>query len=403
MFRPRRTALAVAAILLASGVSSAEAAGSSSGTSRTAVLADQRNPWGYAPGTSGGYGAPEGYGGSGTPGYGGSSGSSSATSTVVSTAATAAQATGVVLIDTTLPYQNAEAAGTGMVLTSSGQVLTNYHVVEGAGTISVTVASSGETYAATVVGSDQTDDVALLQLTGASGLSTVAVDDDATTVGQSVTAVGNAGGTGTLTAASGTISSLTSSVTAGSESSGSPTDTETLSSMIQTTADVVAGDSGGPLLDTEGEVIGIDTAASTGSVIDGYAIPIARALSIVEQIRSGTATSTVRVGAAAFLGVELSTSSTSAYGSFGEDGAYGVPTSQGATIAEAVDGGAAQTAGLAAGDVITAVGGTPVTSASGLTAALSTKRPGDQVSLTWTDTEGQQHTATVTLGASPVA
>ncbi len=224
--------------------------------------------------------------------------------------ATAAQSAGVVLIDTVLPYQDAQAAGTGMVLTASGQVLTNYHVVEGAGTITVTVAATGQSYPATVVGTDPTDDVALLQLTGASGLTTVKADDDQAQVGDAVTAVGNAGGTGTLTAADGTISSLTSSVTAASEgSSGS----ETLASMIETTADVVSGDSGGPLFDAEGEVVGIDTAASTGSEIDGYAIPIARALGIVDQIRSGAETSTVRIGPAAFLGVELS-SGTPMYG-----------------------------------------------------------------------------------------
>ena len=76
--------------------------------------------------------------------------------------------------------------------------------------------------------------------------------------------------------------------------------------MVETTADVVSGDSGGPLFDAEGEVVGIDTAASTGAEIDGYAIPIARALGIVEQIRSGAETSAVRIGPAAFLGVELS-------------------------------------------------------------------------------------------------
>ena len=219
----------------------------------------------------------------------------------------------MVLIDTVLPYQNAQAAGTGMVLTASGQVLTNYHVVEGAGTITVTVATTGQSYQASVVGTDPSNDVALLQLTGASGLTTVKADDDQAQVGDAVTAVGNAGGTGTSTAAAGTISSLTSSVTAASEGSSG---TETLASMIETTADVVSGDSGGPLFDAEGEVVGIDTAASTGSEIDGYAIPIARALGIVEQIRSGAETSSVRIGPAAFLGVELSSGAS--------DYAYGV-------------------------------------------------------------------------------
>ena len=114
--------------------------------------------------------------------------------TAVTQPATAQQTAGVVLIETVLPYQNAQAAGTGMVLTASGQVLTNYHVVEGAGTITVTVATTGQRFEATVVGTDPSADVALLQLTAASGLTTVKADDDQTDLGDTVTAVGNAGG-----------------------------------------------------------------------------------------------------------------------------------------------------------------------------------------------------------------
>ena len=155
------------------------------------ILVRGGGPGGY--GASGGYAA---YGGYATP---------------HSQPATATQSAGVVLIDTVLPYQNAQAAGTGMVLTADGQVLTNYHVVQGAGTITVTVAATGQSYQATVVGADPSNDVALLQLTGASGLTTVKADDDVAKVGDAVTAVGNAGGTGSLTAAAGTISSLSAS------------------------------------------------------------------------------------------------------------------------------------------------------------------------------------------------
>ena len=311
--------------------------------------------------------------------------------------ATATQSAGVVLIDTVLPYQNAQAAGTGMVLTASGQVLTNYHVVEGAGTITVTVATTGQSYQASVVGTDPSNDVALLQLTGAAGLTTVKVDDDQAQVGDAVTAVGNAGGTGTLTAAAGTISSLTSSVTAASE--GSSSGTETLASMIETTADVVSGDSGGPLFDAEGEVVGIDTAASTGSEIDGYAIPIARALGIVEQIRSGAETSAVRIGPAAFLGVELSSGASDyAYG-YGRDAS----AASGATVGNVISGTAAAGAGLQAGDVITSLNGHAVASATDVGTALTGANPGDQVTIGWTDQSGVAHTATVALGASPIA
>ncbi len=335
-------------------------------------------------GPAGGYGGYAAYGGYATPN---------------SQPATATQSAGVVLIDTVLPYQNAQAAGTGMVLTAAGQVLTNYHVVEGAGTITVTVAATGQSYRATVVGTDPSNDVALIQLAGASGLTTVKADDDQAQVGDAVTAVGNAGGTGTLTAAAGTISSLTSSVTAASE--GSSSGTETLSSMVETTADVVAGDSGGPLFDAEGEVVGIDTAASTGAEIDGYAIPIARALGIVEQIRSGAETSTVQIGPAAFLGVELS-SGASDYG-YGYGYTGNASAASGATIGNVVSGTAAAGAGLQAGDVITSLNGHAVASAADVSAALVGANPGDQVSIGWTDQSGVAHTATVALGASPVA
>ena len=338
-------------------------------------------------GPAGGYGSYGGY-----AAYGGYA-------TPDSQQATARESAGVVLIDTVLPYQNAQAAGTGMVLTASGQVLTNYHVVEGAGTITVTVATTGQSYQASLVGTDPSNDVALLQLTGASGLTTVKADDDQAQVGDAVTAVGNAGGTGTLTAAAGTISSLTSSVTAASE--GSSSGTETLASMIETTADVVSGDSGGPLFDAEGEVVGIDTAASTGSEIDGYAIPIARALGIVEQIRSGAETSAVRIGPAAFLGVELSSGASDyAYGfGYGRDAS----AASGATVGNVISGTTAAGAGLQAGDVITSLNGHAVASATDVGTALTGANPGDQVSIGWTDQSGVAHTATVALGASPIA
>ncbi|HET9648872.1 MAG TPA: trypsin-like peptidase domain-containing protein [Microlunatus sp.] len=321
---------------------------------------------------------------------------------VDSSPATAAESKGVVLIDTALRYQGAEGAGTGMVLTSSGQVLTNYHVVEGATAIRVTVASTGRTYTATVVGHDETHDVALLQLKGASGLQTVTVEDHSVAVGDAVTAVGNAGGTGSLSAADGTVTSLTASVTTAAEG---PVASETLTKMIETSADVVAGDSGGPLIDTEGDVIGIDTAASTGAEIDGYAIPIEKALSIVDQIRTGTGSSTVQVGPSAFLGVLLSGSSSTGADTYGDRQSFsdGLSDGAGATVSDVVAGSPAAEAGLSAGDLITAVGSSIVTSAEDVSAALAGHRAGDKITIIWTDTYGAGHRATLTLAASPVA
>jgi S1-C subfamily serine protease len=324
-------------------------------------------------------------------------GGGDAAATAVSSPATAEQSRGVVLIDTVLPYQNARGAGTGMVLTASGEVLTSYHVVKGASKINVTVAETGKTYQGTVVGSDQPDDVALLQLQGASGLTSIKIDNDQASVGDKVTAVGNAEGTGSLAAAKGTILSLKASITTAAEG---PVASETLTGMIETTADVVSGDSGGPLYDAEGETIGIDTAASSGSEINGYATPIQRALSIVQQIRSGQESNTVQVGPAAFLGVGLGDVYASA------DSGYpgtGMQQSSGAMIESVVSGTAADTVGLQAGDEITQLDGRTVTSPDDVTAVLADHDPGDQVKIMWTDQYGSDHTATVSLGASPVA
>ncbi|WP_343993226.1 S1C family serine protease [Terrabacter terrae] len=380
----RGTLAAIAALSLGLAASPALAA---SRAAHSTMVQDWQG-WSSSQADSGGQswgsGSAYGSGGLGAPGAG-----------AASQQATSAESQGVVLIDTVLPYQNGRAAGTGMVLTPSGQVLTNYHVVHGAGSIRVTVAATGTTYQATVVGTDEAHDVALIQLTGASGLTTITPDTDGVGVGAEVTAVGNAGGTGTLTAADGEITGLDASVTATSEDGTSP---ETLDGMLETNADVQAGDSGGPLFDAQGEVVGIDTAGSSGGRPDAYAIPIARALTIARQIQSGHETTTVRIGPAAFLGVEVG----SAVG-YGGDGYGGPVTTPGAQVSGVLSGAAAAEAGLQAGDVITRLDGRAVTSPDDVSSALVGANPGDSVAIDWTSQDGSQHNASVTLGASPVA
>ncbi len=304
-----------------------------------------------------------------------------------STSATAAQQVGVVDIDTVLKYQGAEAAGTGMILTSSGEVLTNNHVVEGATSIKVTVVSTGATYTAKVVGTDPTDDVAVLQLQGASGLQTAKIGDSSgVNAGDTVTAVGNAGGRGgTPTAAKGSVVATGQTLTASDENGSNA---ETLTDMIEISAAVVSGDSGGPLYDSNGKVIGMDTAASSsfrfgsGTTI-AYAIPIDKALSIADRIESGHETSTIHIGYPAFLGVSLQDSP------------------GGAVVAAVGNGTPAASAGLQAGDVITSVDGKAITSANSLSSVIAAHDPGDRVKITWTDTAGQSHSATVTLATGP--
>jgi S1-C subfamily serine protease len=300
-------------------------------------------------------------------------------------AASATQQIGVVDINTVLNFGSGKAAGTGIVLTSSGEILTNNHVIEGSTGVTVTVVSTGKEYTATVVGTDPSDDVAVLQLKDASGLQTARLGDSSkVAVGDAVTAVGNAGGAGgTPTAATGTVTALGQSITA-SDSNGS--NAERLTDMIQIDADIQAGDSGGPLYSATNTVIGIDSAASssrnTGNTT-GFAIPIAKAVGIAHQIESGKETSTIHIGYPAFLGVQLSQSA------------------QGAAIGGVVRNSAAAGAGLQAGDTVTAVNGTSVASAAALSAALATHSPGDQVRISWLDTSGGSHAATVTLGTGP--
>jgi S1-C subfamily serine protease len=171
---------------------------------------------------------------------------------------------GLVDVVSTLGYQSATAEGTGMVLTSTGEILTNNHVIDGATSIKVTDIGNGKTYTATVVGYDATKDIAVLQLQNASGLQTISIGDSSSvTVGSKVTALGNAGGKGgTPSVATGTVTALNQSITASDEGSSN---SEQLSGLIESNAPIQAGDSGGSLVNSSGQVIGMDTAASSSS------------------------------------------------------------------------------------------------------------------------------------------
>jgi len=322
---------------------------------------------------------PQGYSGQGDPGQRyGATGGSGPTST---TAASSSQEVGVVDIDVVLGYQGAKAAATGIVLTSTGEVLTNNHVVDGATSFAVTVVSTGQTYTASVVGYDVSGDLAVLQLHGASGLSVARLSTGGTpSVGTAVVGVGNAGGTGgTPSAAAGTVVAVDQSITA-TDDNGS--NAEQLTGLIETDAAIQAGDSGGPLYDASGAVVGVDTAASAGGQAQGYAIPIAAALKIAAQIEAGDASSTVHVGATAMLGVEVAGRSS-------------------ALVEGVVSGGAAARAGLVAGDTITALAGHTVSTPSSLSSIVSGVTPGHAVVIRWLDQSGVSHHATVTLTSGP--
>jgi S1-C subfamily serine protease len=219
----------------------------------------------------------------------------------------------IVDVASVLGDDTSEAAGTGIVLTSTGQVLTNNHVIDGATSIRVTDIGNGKPYTATVVGYDRSADVAVLQLQGASGLKTASIGDSSkVTTGETVVALGNAGGAGGIPSAStGAVTALNQSVLASDTATGS---SELLSGLIESNANLQAGDSGGPLVNAGGQVVAMDSAASgdihtaSGSKRSrSYSIPINRAVRLAHQIDAGDSSSRVHIGATGVLGIALRT------------------------------------------------------------------------------------------------
>jgi S1-C subfamily serine protease len=341
---------------------------------------------------------------------------------------------GLVDINATLRYASETAEGTGMVVNPDGLVLTNNHVIDGATSVTVTLADSGRSYHARVIGYDAVDDVALLQLSGAAHLATVSFGNSSQVkVGTAVLALGNAEGRGTVTPAAGTIDGLNRSIQASDQGSGS---TEDLNHMLQTNAQIQQGDSGGALANSAGQVIGMVTAANTGSGgqqagTAGFAIPSNSALAIASQIAEGRASSRVYIGLPGFLGVEVAQSNSpdprqqaaaaqqAARGQAGQGGPGGAaracvsagqlprtpariaPASSGALVLGVVCGTAAETGGLVPGDVITSVNGQAVSTPGSLTIITSRYHPGDVVSVRWQSTNGARHITRLMLGYGP--
>jgi S1-C subfamily serine protease len=297
---------------------------------------------------------------------------------------------GIVNINVTLSG-NGGAAGTGMIITSTGQVLTNNHVIDGETSISVELPSTGRTYSAHVLGYDLTDDVALLQIDGGSPFTTVSIGNSSSvSIGDPVVALGNAlGRNGAPAVTIGNVTALNRTITASDQSGG---DVETVHGLIEVDAQIQPGDSGGPLANSSGTVIGMNTAAQSAgrfsqqTTTTAYAIPINTAITVVRQIQSGRSTSTVHVGnTRALLGV----------------GAQDM--SNGVQVVQVQGGSPAAAAGITVGSIITALNGTTVATNSALRNAIVTHNPGDSVSVTWTDTTGHSHTATVQLTSGPPA
>lgn len=302
----------------------------------------------------------------------------------------------IVDVVNTLANQQGTAEGTGIIISSSGLILTNNHVIEEETSLTVQVDGQGPVYSATVLGYDPTDDVALIQMNNApSGLHVAPLGDSSTlNVGDPIFALGNAYGRGgTPAEVTGTVAALDQAITA---SDGSIS--ESLSGMIEIAADIVPGDSGGPLVDAQGKVVGMDTAGSQGgpsfgfqgaSGTQGFSIPINTAKQIADSIAAKSDSGNIVLGShGPLIGVDV------------ED-VQGVSGASEVQVQGVVSGSPAAKAGIAAGDVITSVNGAAVGSTAGLSQDLFVMRPGQTIRLGWDDASGQQHVSSITLTEGP--
>jgi S1-C subfamily serine protease len=356
-------------------------------------------------------------------------------------------APGLVVINTTLQYASEQAAGTGMVISAGGRVLTNNHVIENATKISATVPATGRTYPVKVVGYDVTGDIALLQIQGASGLHQIPIGNSAKVrSGDSVVAMGNAEGQSEIVPAAGRVTGVNQTITASDQ--GGTVTSETLHGMIETNANVVSGDSGGPLANSAGQVIGMDTAGNNVSFrqqqsATGFAIPINTALAVANQMISGQASATIVIGYPPFIGVYIGKGSSSnpqtqateqqqqqngkgGFGGFGGLGGSGnggsgnggnascytsdanltvpsqiAPVHSGTLVLGTICDSPAIAAGLTAGSVITAVNGQAVGSPQSMVGIVSKYRPGSAIAVTWVTPAGQRKTGNLALTAGP--
>ncbi|MGA7910823.1 MAG: trypsin-like peptidase domain-containing protein [Candidatus Dormiibacterota bacterium] len=298
------------------------------------------------------------------------------------------------IVDINTVIGTSQAAGTGQIISSSGEVLTNNHVVDGSSSIQVTVVSDGRTYTAHVVADDPAADIAVIQMEGASGLPTVTfASSSSLTVGQSVIALGNAlGDGGTPRATSGSVTALDQTITASEGGAKS----EQLTGMVQSDATIWPGDSGGPLVNAASQVVGMITAGeaqgfrSTSSTI-AYAIPSDTLLTIVNEIRAGQSDPAISYGQVGYIGVSARTMDAQLAAQLG------LNVSSGALVESVVPGGAAANAGIGRLSVITKVGASTITTIDDLGTAVRSHQPGEKVSVTWIDQSGT-HTTTVTLG-----
>ena len=278
--------------------------------------------------------------------------------------------------------------GSGIILSSDGYILTNYHVIEGADQLKVN--ASGSEYTASVVGTDESSDLAVLKI-DATDLTAIEIGSSSDlVVGEWVMAVGSPFGleqsvsTGIVSATSRTTSALNSSSSSSSSSSGA-----VYTNMIQTDAAINPGNSGGALVDKDGKLIGVNTliASSSGSSSGvGFAIPVDYAMNIAQQIIDGKTPSHAQLGV----------SGTTVNSQIAQR--YSLPVSSGAYVTSVSVGSSAANAGIQEGDIITKCGDTTISSSTDLVLAVRSHNVGDTISVTY-NRDGQESTVQVTLGS----
>ncbi len=286
--------------------------------------------------------------------------------------------------------QSSQSAGTGMIVTSDGYVLTNKHVVEDATDIQI-VTDSGDTYDdVDIVGLDPLNDVAYLKINNVSDLPTVTLGDSKTiAVGQPVLAIGNALGAYQNSVTQGIISGTGRSVAA-SDSDGS--NVEYLSDMLQTDAAINSGNSGGPLVNAAGDVIGINTAVSSSGNGLGFAIPISATKGMLESIIENNKASRAYLG---LTYINITSDVAKQYNLSVKHGAYIYSTNS--RQAAIVSGGPADQAGIKEGDIITKVGTVEIGAAGSISTLVGEYKSGDTIQLTVLR-DGKEQTINITLG-----
>jgi S1-C subfamily serine protease len=331
----------------------------------------------------------------------------------------------VVDVTATLTYDDETASGTGFVVDGKkALILTNNHVIRDATEVSVTIPGTGQSYTAKIVGADVPADIAVLEIEPVPGLTAAPIGDSGELrAGDSVISFGNrAGAGGSPAIATGMISGTGRTIQAADGASGF---SETLRDMLATTAKIEPGDSGGPLADSTGTVVGVDTAAGTGGTSTGYAIPINAAMAAERQITEGRPGPGISLGVDGFLGVVVGSSKASSpsrqrtqehgrgTGAAGSAGGCAstkadvlpptaiAPVRSGALVIGVLCGTGAASAGIASGDVITEAAGRHIGSPNELTAIVNGSRPGSVVSVTWVSRSGTLRTSQVRLSAAP--